>query len=119
MAPYSELDQLDYMLSSYGLTRPRKNTCKPTHVKQPVKHDSQKSNKGHNQERDNTMYSSGCEYCKKGYNIVTLHKSGLDVRVSVANYAGHRLLVSADVLGGRRYGNDVKINYCPMCGKKL
>lgn len=115
MVPDFEHGSLDYMLSSYGLIRPRQKT--PA-TPQPVKRDRRKSNKGHNQERD-TMYNNGCEYCKNGHSIVTLHKSGLDVRVSVANYAGHRLLVSADVLGGRRYGNDVTINYCPMCGKKL
>ena len=118
MAP-CEQSPLDYFLNSYDGPR-RSTVASPQHTARVSEPLYMRSQQTHNPEGgDRYNRSSGCEYCKNGYNIVTQHKGGLDVSVSVDKYGGTgHICVNTNALG-RRYSNNVVIKYCPMCGKKL
>jgi len=62
-----------------------------------------------------------CEYCNVGdKNKKIYDRGGLDV--SVADYSYSKATLDIDVFTGIEYGSleaEVKINYCPMCGRKL
>ena len=63
-----------------------------------------------------------CEYCDNGFLPTSIILSGEDAEYTgIYNsvYIEYGVLFSSIYAFGDDIDNSVKINYCPMCGKKL
>lgn len=58
----------------------------------------------------------GCQYCKYGYALVI---GETDDRGIAIQYPNRLIAYGYDVHGGGSNGLVVRINYCPVCGRKL
>ena len=56
-----------------------------------------------------------CEYCEKPNKMIMMHLLGIDTFVG----AGHLILRSYDNELNRTIVSRMKINFCPMCGRKF
>lgn len=57
-----------------------------------------------------------CEYCEKGYALVLGKTNDYGIAIQYPNTLN---AYGYDVHGTGSNGLCVKINYCPMCGRKL
>lgn len=60
-----------------------------------------------------------CEYCEKGKPLVIGETNDFGISLKYMYFGVYLEAYGYDVHGMGSNGLDVKINYCPMCGRKL
>ena len=61
-----------------------------------------------------------CDFCHRGKPLVIGKTSDYGISINNISYVGYKLIAYGyDVHGTDSNGLAIKINYCPMCGRKF